>query len=133
MQKDLKKRPVKVPGCDLLEPGDPYIKDSIRNNGIKLLEEPVKQNLRYQPGSSDRDESFKDDDITSVVACIGYKVYGQRRREINSKKYTEDCRKLKKKIEMSTKGQICHESVLDALDKFRATKQIGRASCRERV
>ena len=122
ISKNVEKRPVKVPGCDLLEPGDPYIKDSIRNDGIKLLEEPVKQNLRYQPGSSDRDESFKGDDITSVVACIEYKVYGQRRREINHKKYTEDCRKLKKKIEMSTKGQICHESVLDALDEFRATK-----------
>ena len=122
ISKNVEKRLVKVPGCDLLEPRDPNIKDSIRNNGIKLLEEPVKQNLRYRPGSSDRDESFKGDDITSVVACIEYKVYGQRRREINHKKYTEDCRKLKKKIEMSTKGQICHESVLDALDEFRATK-----------
>ena len=122
ISKNVEKRLVKVPGCDLLEPRDPNIKDSIRNNGIKLLEEPVKQNLRYQPSSSDRDESFKDDDITSVVAWIEYKVYDQRRREINSKKYTQDCRNLKKEIETSTKGQICHESVLNALHKFRATK-----------
>ena len=122
ISKNVEKRPVKVPGCDLLEPGDPNIKDSIRNNGIKLLVEPVKQNLRYRPGSSDRNESFKDDDITSVVAWIEYKVYDQRRREINSKKYTQDCRNLKKEIETSTKGQICHESVLNALHKFRATK-----------
>ena len=122
ISKNVEKRPVKVPGCDLLEPGDPNIKDSIRNNGIKLLEEPVKQNLRCRPDSSDRDESFKDDDITSVVAWIEYKVYDQRRREINSKKYTQDCRNLKKEIETSTKGQICHESVLNALHKFRATK-----------
>ena len=120
--KNVEKRPVKVPGCDLLEPGDPNIKDLIRNNVRKQLEEPVKQNLRYRPGSSDRDESFKDDDITSVVAWIEYKVYDQRRREINSKKYTQDCRNLKKEIETSTKGQICHESVLNALHKFRATK-----------
>ena len=122
ISKNVEKRPVKVPGCVLLEPRDPNIKDSIRNNGIKLLEEPVKQNLRYRPGSSDRHESFKDDDITSVVAWIEYKVYDQRRREINSKKYTQDCRNLKKEIETSTKGQICHESVLNALHKFRATK-----------
>ena len=120
--KNVEKRPVKVPGCDLLEPGDPNIKDLIRNNVRKQLEEPVKQNLRYRPGSSDRDESFKDDDITSVVAWIEYKVYDQRRREINSKKYTQDCRNLKKEIETSTKGQICHESVLNALHEFRATK-----------
>ena len=118
----MEKRPVKVPGCDLLEPGDPYIKDSIRNNGIKLLEEPVKQNLRYQPGSSNRDESFKDDDITSVVAQIEYNVYDQRRREINPKKYTKDCKTLKNAIMDSTKNQTCHESVLNALRKFRATK-----------
>ena len=122
ISKNVEKRPVKVPGCVLLEPRDPNIKDSIRNNGIKLLEEPVKQNLRYRPGSSDRDESFKGDDITSVVAWIEYKVYDQRRREINSKKYTQDCRNLKKEIETSTKGQICHESVLNALHEFRATK-----------
>ena len=64
ISKNVEKRPVKVPGCDLLEPGDPNIKDSIWNNGIKLLEEPVKQNLRYRPSSSDRDESFKDDSVT---------------------------------------------------------------------
>lgn len=122
ISKNVEKRPVKVPGCDLLEPGDPNIKDSIRNNGIKLLEEPVKQNLRYPPGSSDWDEAFKGDDITSVVAWIEYKVYDQRRREINSKKYTQDCRNLKKEIETSTEGQICHESVLNALHEFRATK-----------
>ena len=120
--KNVEKRLVKVPGCDLLEPGDPNIQDSIRNNVRKQLEEPVKQNLRYRPGSSDRDESFKGDDITSVVAWIEYKVYDQRRREINSKKYTQDCRNLKKEIETSTKGQICHESVLNALHEFRATK-----------
>ena len=122
ISKNVEKRPVKVPGCDLLEPGDPNIKDSIRNNGIKLLEEPVKQNLRCRPDSSDRDESFKDDDITSVVAWIEYKVYDQRRKEINSKKYTQDCRNLKKEIETSTKGKIRHESVLNALHEFRATK-----------
>ena len=120
--KNVEKRLVKVPSCDLLEPGDPNIQDSIRNNVRKQLEEPVKQNLRYRPGSSDRDESFKGDDITSVVAWIEYKVYDQRRREINSKKYTQDCRNLKKEIEMSTKGRICHESVLNALHEFRATK-----------
>ena len=120
--KNVEKRLIKVPGCDLLEPGDPNIQDSIRNNVRKQLEEPVKQNLRYRPGSSDRDESFKGDDITSVVAWIEYKVYDQRRREINSKKYTQDCRNLKKEIETSTKGQICHESVLNALHEFRATK-----------
>ena len=122
ISKNMEKRPVKVPGCDLLEPGDPNIKDSIRNNGIKLLEEPVKQNLRYRPGSSDRDESFKDDDITSVVAWIEYKMYDQRRREINPRKYTQDCRNLKKEIETSTKDQTCHESVLNALQEFQATK-----------
>ena len=120
--KNVEKRPVKVPGHDLLEPGDPDIKDSIRNNVRKQLEEPVKQNLRYRPGSSDRDESFKDDDITSIVAWIEYKVYDQRRREINSKKYTQDCRNLKKEVEKFTKDQTCHESVLNALHKFRATK-----------
>ena len=120
--KNVEKRPVKVPGHDLLEPGDPDIKDSIRNNVRKQLEEPVKQNLRYRPGSSDRDESFKDDDITSVVAWIEYKVYDQRRREINSKKYTQDCRNLKKEVEKFTKDQTCHESVLNALQEFRATK-----------
>ena len=122
ISKNVEKRPVKVPDCDLLEPGDPYIKDSIRNNGIKLLEEPVKQNLRYQPGSSHRDESFKDDDITSVVAQIEYNVYDQRRREINPKKYTKDCKTLKNAIMDSTKNQTCHESVLNALRKFQATK-----------
>ena len=120
--KNVEKRLVKVPGCDLLEPGDPNIKDSIRNNGIKLLEEPVKQNLRCRPDSSDRDESFKDDDITSVVAWIEYKVYDQRRREINPRKYTQDCRTLKNEIEESTKDQTCHESVLNALQEFQATK-----------
>ena len=122
ISKNVEKRPVKVPGCDLLEPGDPNIKDSIRNNGIKLLVEPVKQNLRYRPGSSDRNESFKDDDITSVVAWIEYKMYDQRRREINPKKYTQDCRTLKNEIMDSTKDQTCHESVLNALHKFQATK-----------
>ena len=122
ISKNVEKRPVKVPGCDLLEPGDPNIKDSIRNNGIKLLVEPVKQNLRYQPGSSDRNESFKDDDITSVVAWIEYKMYDQRRREINPKKYTQDCRTLKNEIMDSTEDQTCHESVLNALHKFQATK-----------
>ena len=120
--KNVEKRLVKVPGCDLLEPGDPNIQDSIRNNVRKQLEEPVKQNLRYRPGSSDRDESFKDDDITSVVAWIEYKMYDQRRREINPKKYTQDCRTLKKEIMDSTKDQTCHESVLNALHKFQATK-----------
>ena len=122
ISKNVEKRPVKVPGCVLLEPRDPNIKDSIRNNGIKLLEEPVKQNLRYRPGSSDRHESFKDDDITSVVAWIEYKMYDQRRREINPKKYTQDCRTLKNEIMDSTKDQTCHESVLNALHKFQATK-----------
>lgn len=56
--KNMEKCPVKVHGCDLLEPGDPNIKDSIRNNVRKQLEEAVKQNLRFQPGSSVRDESF---------------------------------------------------------------------------
>ena len=120
--KNVEKRLVKVPGCDLLEPGDPNIKDPIRNKIRKKLEEPVKQNLRYRPGSSDRDDSFKDDDITSVVAWIEYKVYDQRRREINPRKYTQDCRTLKNEIEESTKDQTCHESVLNALQEFQATK-----------
>ena len=122
ISKNVEKRLVKVPGCDLLEPGDPNIKDSIRNTVRKKLEELVKQNLRFQPGSSDRDESFRDDDITSVVAWIEYKLYDQRRREINSIKYTQDCRDLKEKIKESTKDQTCHESVLNALQEFRATK-----------
>lgn len=41
-------RPKKVPGCNLLEPGDPYIKDSIRNKAFSLLEDhaTVEKNLQ---------------------------------------------------------------------------------------
>ena len=103
-----KERPKKVPGCNLLEPGDPYIKDSIRNNAFSLLSETVEQNLQHIPGPSNQVSSS---DVTSVVAQIEYKFYCKRRRDKNQRNYTKDLRTLKREIENCNKHQTIHESV----------------------
>ena len=62
-------RPKKVCGCNLLEPGDPYIKDSIRNHAFGLLNVPVEKNLQHIPGPNNQ---VSNSDVTSVVAQIEY-------------------------------------------------------------
>ena len=111
-----------VSAYDLLESGDSYIKDFIRNDVLEQLKEPVRQNLWYQPGSSVRDESLKDDEITSVVARIEYKVYDKNRGEADSRCYTATCNNLEKEILKCNKDQECHERVLKALEESSATK-----------
>lgn len=101
-------RPRKVPGCDLLEPGDPAIKDSIRNNAFSLLSVTVEQNLQHIPGPSNQVSSS---DVTSVVVQIEYEVYCKRRREHNQRNYTKDLRILKREIEKCNKSQTIHETV----------------------
>ena len=101
-------RPRKVPGCDLLEPGDPDIKDFIRNEAFSLLNMTVKQNLQHIPGPSDQVAS---PDVTSVVAQIEYEIYCTRRREHNPRNYTKDLRNLKKEIEKVNRSQTIHKSV----------------------
>ena len=103
-----KERPRKVPGCDLLEPGDPDIKDFIRNEAFSLLNMTVKQNLQHIPGPSDQVAS---PDVTSVVAQIEYEIYCTRRREHNPRNYTKDLRNLKKEIEKVNRSQTIHKSV----------------------
>lgn len=105
-------RPKKVPGCNLLEPGDPDIKDSIRNNAFRLLNETVQQNLKHIPGPSNQASNA---DVTSVVAQIEYEVYCKRRREHNQRNYTKDLRTLKREIEKCNGSQVSHESVKRAL------------------
>ena len=107
-----KKRPIKVPGCDLLEPGDPDITDPIRNNTFRLLSKTVEQNLRHIPGPSNQVSSSN---VTSVVAQIEYEVYCRRRNEHNTTHYTKDLRNLKKEIEKFNKSQTIHQSVEKAL------------------
>ena len=109
-----KERPRKVPGCDLLEPGDPDIKDLIRNNAFSLLNMTVKKNLQCIPGPSNQVAS---PDVTSVVAQIEYEVYCARRREHNSRNYTEDLRILKMEIEKLNKSQTIHTSVDEAFKR----------------
>lgn len=101
-------RPRKVPGSNLLEPGDPDIRDSIRNNAFSLLSETVEQNLQHIPGPSNQVSSS---DVTSVVAQIEYEVYCKRRREHNQRNYTKDLRILKREIENCNKSQTIHKSV----------------------
>ena len=103
-----KERPRKVPGCDLLEPGDPDIKDFIRNEAFSLLNMTVKQNLQHIPGPSDQVAS---PDVTSVVAQIEYEIYCTRRREHNPRNYTKDLRILKREIEKVNRSQTIHKSV----------------------
>ena len=111
-QRSSKERPQKVPGCNLLEPGDPYIKDSIRNNAFGLLNAIVEQNLQHIPSSSNQ---VSRPDVTSVVAQIEYEVYCKRRREDNQRNYTKDLRILKRDIEKCSESQTSHESVQRAL------------------
>ena len=101
-------RPRKVPGSNLLEPGDPDIRDSIRNNAFSLLSVTVEQNLQHIPGPSNQVSSS---DVTSVVAQIEYEVYCKRRREHNQRNYTKDLRILKREIENCNKSQTIHKSV----------------------
>ena len=101
-------RPRNVPGCNLLEPGDRDIKDSIRNNAFGLLSVTVEQNLQHIPGPSNQVSSS---DVTSVVAQIEYEVYCRRRREHNQRNYTKDLRSLKREIEECNKSQTVHKSV----------------------
>ena len=107
-----KERPQKAPGCNLLEPGDPYIKDSIRNKAFGLLNLIVEQNLQHIPGSSNQ---VSRPDVTSVVAQIEYEVYCKRRREHNQRNYTKDLRILKGDIAKCSESQTSHESVQRAL------------------
>lgn len=106
-------RPKKVPGCNLLEPGDPDIKDSIRNNAFGLLNVTVEQNLQHIPGPSNQ---VSNSDVTSVVAEIEYEVYCSRRKEHDQRNYTKDLRNLKKDIEKCNRSQTSHESVKRALE-----------------
>lgn len=107
-------RPQNVHGCNLLEPGDPYIKDSIRNNVFSLLNEAVQQNLEHIPGPSNQASNA---DVTSVVAQIEYEVYCSRRREHNQRKYTKELRTLKGEIDTCNRRQESHESVKRALTR----------------
>ncbi len=111
-QQPSEQRPVEVDGCNLLEPGDPKIMDSIRNNVFKLLDGPVKQNLQYTPGTSNTNQSSPD--VTAVVARIEYDVYCKRRRERNPRNYTKDLRILKSDIEKSNRTQTSHDKVARA-------------------
>lgn len=104
--------PQKVPGSNLLEPGDPDIKDSIRNNAFGLLNETVEQNLQHIPGPSNQ---VSNSDVTSVVAEIEYEVYCSRRKECNQRNYTKELRNLKREIEKCNRSQTSHESVKRAL------------------
>ena len=106
-----KGRPRKVPGYDLLEPGDADIKDSIRNNAFSLLSVTVEQNLQHIPGPSNQVSSS---DVKSVVAQIEYEVYCERRGEHNQRNYTKDLRILKRDIEKCNKNQTIHKRVLNA-------------------
>lgn len=105
-------RPKKVPGCNLLEPGDPYIKDSIRNKAFCLLDATVEKNLQHIPGTSNQVSSS---DVTSVVAKIEYEVYCCRRKELNPRNYTKDLRNLKREIEKCNRSQTSQENVARAL------------------
>jgi len=107
-------RPLNVPGCDLLEPGDPYIKDTIRNKVFSMLNGAVQQNLEHIPGPSNQASNA---DVTSVVAQIEYEVYCSRRRELNSIKYTNELRTLKGEIVICNRRQESHESVKRALTR----------------
>ena len=101
-------RPKHVHGCNLLEPGDPCIKDTIRNNVFSLLSGAVQQNLEHISGPSNQ---ASNSDVTSVVAQIEYEVYCSRRKEHNQRHYTKYLRNLKKEIEKCNKSQTSHESV----------------------
>ena len=111
-QKSITPRRLIVPDSDLLEPGDPKIKDRIRNGVFKLLEGPVRQNLKFVPCDSNMNQSSPD--VRSVVARIEHEVYNERRKEINSNNYTRDLRNLKKAIEECNKSQTSHEKVVRA-------------------
>lgn len=106
-------RPRKVRDCDLLEPGDPDIKDSIRNNAFSLLRVTVEQNLQHILGPS---YQVSNSDVTSIVAQIEYEVYCGRRREHNQRNYTKDLRILKREIEKCNKSQTIHKIVEKALN-----------------
>lgn len=105
-------RPKKVPGCNLLEPGDLYIKDSIRNNAFSLLNATVEKNLQHIPGTSDQVSSSG---VTSVVAQIEHEVYCSRRKELNPRNYTKDLRNLKSEVEECNRSQTSQENVARAL------------------
>jgi len=105
-------RPQNVNGCNLLEPGDPYIKDSIRNNVFSLLNGTVQQNLEHISGPSNQ---ASNSDVTSVIAQIEYEVYCSIRKEHNQRNYTKYLRNLKRDIEKCNKSQTSHKSVERAL------------------
>jgi len=115
---EAKPRAKKVDGSSLLEPGDTFIEDKIRNNVFSLLNEPVRQNLQYLPSSSSNSRDHSSLDVEGVITQIEYTVYCSFRNDTNSKRYTGDLRSLKQKIEAFNKRQEIHESVKTALEKY---------------
>ena len=106
-------RPKEVYGSNLIEPGDQNITDAIRGKAFTLLEEEVRENLKYIPDVCKMN-------YTMIIAAIEYKAYQKRRAECRPHNYTADLRKLKKEISACNQKSICHYCVMDALES--ATK-----------
>ena len=107
-----KPRPMEVnESCGLIEPGDPYIMDSIRRREFNPLVELVQQNLQYIPGSSSIHLSNLDP--TNVAAEIEHEVFSRRKSERNSRNYSKDVRTLKKEINDCNRNQKGNMTVMN--------------------
>ena len=106
-------RPIAVDGSDILEPGDPDIKDSIRERVFNLLGVEVERNLPYIPVCS----AISPAEIgRTIVRMIEYEVYCKFRNELNSMKYTRELRELKGEIVSFNEQQQGHERVRKACE-----------------
>lgn len=101
-------RPMEIDGSNLMEPGDPYISDTIRGNVFSLLANVVAQNKENICCSQTMD-------VPVIVAHIEYEVYCKRRSDCHPRNYTRDLRELKKEISVSNEQGNPNESVVRAV------------------
>lgn len=110
-------RPMEVDGSLLFEPGDPHIKDFIRDQVFGLLSDAVSQNVQHILQSGEVDPTVLNNQV--IVAHIEYEIYCKRRRDGHPRNYTRDLRNLKEEIVSFNGQKKPHESV---------TKAVGSAS-----
>ena len=101
-------RPMEVDGSNLMEPGDPYISDTVRGNVFSFLANVVAQNKENIPCNQTVD-------VPEIVAHIEYDVYCKRRSDCHPRNYTRDLRELKKEISDSNVQGNPNESVVRAV------------------
>ena len=101
-------RQMQVDGSNLIEPGDPNIPDTVRDNVFSLLTNVVEQNRENIPSSQNMD-------VPEIVAHIEYDVYCKRRSDCHPRNYTRDLRELKKEISYSNVQGNPSESVVRAV------------------